>query len=781
MKTLSFLLSFILLASFGQAQNAKKFFKTGETFSESQQYNDALDNFTKAIEMEPDFVKAFVARADVYIKLNKTYEAFADLERACILDAKEPAYSLQAARLALALEKYESAIKFADLTILNDKKLLDSYHIKVMALFNLNKIDEALFTANAAIEIKKIFQTHYDKAEMLFARKEYKEAQNYYQLAISDEENNIKGYIGLANAYFQQNLFDPTISSVNSALRIDQRSKDAYLIRAAAYNKKFDYVSAINDLSQVIVLYPNEPFLKDVFFKRGQMYYDFKQHINAINDYTSVIDMDPQYYPAYFNRAASYEEIHSLDKAILDYEKLDALNLKDEVALKLLDAAHIRLFELKREDNRPVLVINNPMVTSDKKIQIILGKETQQISGQVNDESPIKSFTINGTVIQFDSTSKKNEFNTKLVVKDKTEIVFAVRDVYDNVTNEIMQIQFTEVDAPELSLVQPMASDDGQIYLQSSEAKLYIEGTIIDASLIASILIDSAQASFIPSTLNPSFGASVNITNKNQISIEVKDIFGNTTTKKYILNREGAEIASENPMGKTWVIFIENAQYSTFASLNGPTKDVSMMKSALANYNINNIIHKRNLTKSQMEKFFSIELRDLVIKNNVNSIIVWYAGHGKFLNNTGYWVPVDGRTDDEFTYFNISTLKSSMQAYSKIVTHTLVITDACESGPSFYQAMRSDITERDCSDWKATKFKSSQVFSSAGYELASDNSQFTKTFANSLIHNPNTCIPIESIVLSVKKAVTKNNQQAPQFGKIDGMEDENGTFFFIRK
>ena len=207
-----------------------------------------------------------------------------------------------------------------------------------------------------------------------------------------------------------------------------------------------------------------------------------------------------------------------------------------------------------------------------------------------------------------------------------------------------------------------------------------------------------------------------------------------------------------------------------------------MMKSAFAKYKIHNIIHKKNMTKAQLERFFSIELRDLVKSNRVNSLLIWYAGHGKYINETGYWVPVDAKRDDEFTYFNINNLKASMQSYSKIITHTLVVTDACESGPSFYQAMRSTPKDRSCNDWQATKFKSSQVFSSAGYELASDNSQFTKTFANTLSSNPNSCIPIETVVKKVKIAVSKGGtKQKPKFGKIAGLADENGTFFFIKK
>ena len=121
-----------------------------------------------------------------------------------------------------------------------------------------------------------------------------------------------------------------------------------------------------------------------------------------------------------------------------------------------------------------------------------------------------------------------------------------------------------------------------------------------------------------------------------------------------------------------------------------------------------------------------------------------------------------------------------MQSYSNYITHVLVVTDACESGPSFYAAMRG-ANKRECGNYEPTKFKSSQVFSSAGYELAADNSQFTKTFAKSLNYNTNSCIPIDNIVNQVTEVIGQGSKQAPKFGKIQGLEDEDGTFFFMKK
>lgn len=234
-------------------------------------------------------------------------------------------------------------------------------------------------------------------------------------------------------------------------------------------------------------------------------------------------------------------------------------------------------------------------------------------------------------------------------------------------------------------------------------------------------------------------------------------------------------------MGKTWVVFIENAEYETFPRLDGPTQDVVLMKAALMDYKIDRMIHKKNMTKKEMEKFFNDELPDLVIENRVNSILVWYAGHGKFIYETGYWIPVDAKRDKESTYFNTAELKNALQEYENHMTHILVITDACESGPSFYQAMRNTGRQVTCSDLQASQSKSSQVFSSSGYDLVIDESEFTKSFAEALHSNSTSCITIESIVTQVTSAVMDNNQQKPKFGKIDGLTDDDGTFFFISK
>jgi hypothetical protein len=493
-----------------------------------------------------------------------------------------------------------------------------------------------------------------------------------------------------------------------------------------------------------------------------------------------VIELNPEMAEVYYKRAGAYEAIRDYEKALADYEKLLDMSKYDGTAQRLHEQATKRMFELNREENKPEVTLIEPASGTNQVVDVPRGTEVIALTGLIKDESEIQSLQVNNFTVPVEETEDGYQFLASVNVRDTDQITVQVSDVYDNAETALFTVRRTEVDPPSVQIIAPYGSDNNILYLDSDEPIIYIEGRVEDESRISNIYIDSVSASYIPSDINPSFSAMVRVENKSRITVQAEDEYGNRSETLFNLNRD-AQTFGNNPMGKTWAIFIENSNYQSFASLEGPTKDITLMKAALSRYQIHNFIHKKDMSKQELERFFAIELRDLIRSNRVNSILVWYAGHGKFINETGYWVPVDATRDDEFTYFNINALKASMQSYPDFVNHTLVVTDACESGPTFYQAMRSIMPDRSCDDWEATRFKSSQVFSSAGYELAVDDSQFTRTFANVLASNPNECVPIENIVQKVTTAVVNNNQQKPQFGKIAGLEDENGTFFFIPK
>jgi len=782
MKRFLLLLSVLVLFSVSSfAQSAKKFNRTGEKQFKDNQFNEAKASFTAAINIDPNLVEAYFNRANLNIKLGETDAAIEDFDMVNKLDPKDDEAWLKNGNLNFDQKDYQkAATKYAGYLDLEPKELA-IYDRIINCLRNIEDYQKALVYAKKKLDVKETPETYFEIANLNYILKNYTAAEASYREAIEESPANIDYHNGLALSLFYQDRYDAAIGECNIVLRTDKNNKRALLTRARSYHKKIEYTYAINDMSKVIVLYKDDDDYLDNLNYRGDLYLEFSQHMNAISDYSKVIAKDDENIYALYKRAQAYEEITRNDEAKEDLAKIVSLASAGVVVRDdILSNSKTKLYELRRETDAPVIVLKNDNAV-DHEIRVNFETTNIDLQFGVKDANEIKHVLVDGEELKTDENTGEIEITQPVSLVDKNSIEIKAEDTYGNIGSCVVNINRVENDPPIVNFMIPFTNENNEMILDNDDSRVYFEGNIEDESLIKSILIDDVIIPFDRNEKNPVFSTNMDLKDKTKLLVEVTDIYDNTFKQEYFLNRESALYAADSPMGKTWVIFIENSDYETFASLDGPVKDVRLMRSALAGYEIHNLIHRSNMTKQQMERFFSIELRDMVKKNNVNSLVIWYAGHGKFQNETGYWIPVDADRNDEFSFYNINNLKASMQVYANELTHTLVITDACESGPSFYQAMRNDIEIRSCNDEQAVKFKSSQVLSSAGYELASDNSQFTRTFANSLINNEDPCLPIERIVLNVGEAVTKDNQQKPQFGKIAGLEDENGTFFFIKR
>lgn len=767
----------VVLTIGAYGQNGKKFFKAGTEFVDNLKYEEAIVQFTSAIGLEPSNAEYYYARGNAYEMVKKYTDAYADYEKAIVFKPKDVNSIVSLGRVCNKLGKYEEALvllnKATGMAVRNPQ----AYPEKAQTLISLGKYDMGLKVADSANTIKEDAMNFYYRAVCYINLNNDLFAQKELDKAISKDKKLIEPRLELAELLIRTGKTMEATNQINTILATDDKNAQAYLIRSEIFKKNLDYPGAINDVSKTILIDPSNP---KYYLIRGKYYQEFNQHSNAINDFSKYISLKADDPDAYFARAKSYEEIQNPEKAMDDYNKITVISEFDMRARKMLKEAQTRLYELNREKVAPEISIISPSIT-DNVISIKGNSNNLTISGKIKEKSKLDTLVVNGQKVLFgDKKNGENEFIASIDVTGKEAITILARDEYNNEKQIDLKLVRTEIDPPKINIVAPVTSSDGQVMLDEIKPFLGITGKIEDASQIKSIEIGGVLASFDPRQFNPVFTASIDISNINKFSVAVEDIYGNRQETEYTINRDNALLLQNNPMGKTWIVFIENSSYETFASLDGPIKDVSTIQRALANYQISRTIHKKDMTKQQMERFFNIELRDELKANFVKSLLVWYAGHGKFINDVGYWIPVDAKRDDEFTYFPINGLKAGMQSYAGL-THTLVVSDACESGPSFYQAMRSVNDEPTCDNVQKTAMKSAQVFSSAGYELAVDNSQFTQTFANTLINNKNACIPIESVVKSVTAAVANSNQNKPKFGQIAGLEDQGGSFFFIAK
>jgi tetratricopeptide (TPR) repeat protein len=770
---------FVLLLMFAQvdAQSPKKAMKAGKASLKGYQYDAAIQSFTEAIGISPTLVDAYILRGQAYEKSNKLQEAADDYSKAAEMSPKNQKLPYDAGRLLFILGKHVEAIHMLNHSLELNKGYLPAYLIKVNCLVALKNFSEALATCDQALAIKKTAQNYYNHGMVSENLKNDKVAESDYRNSIKIDKKFKQSYVGLANVLTRQNKTDEALKYCTQAIAMYPSYSDAYFTRSGIYFLKSDLMNALSDITKTIDLDPQND---NLYFLRAGYNKGLTKSKEAISDYSKAISLNNKNYMAYYNRALVYEESKKASEAASDYINfLKIAEINTEIA-DLVTKAKQKVYDLNTETVKPEIVLNNPVVNADGSVDVALDAKKVNLDGTILDQSKLEYVKINDKEYTYDKNLNKVPLAQEIPIEGDNKITIVVSDIYHNLTTMTYKINRTEIDPPVIDVLTPYTNEYKDIFLQSETPTVFIEGKIADESLIKLVTIDGIDTKFFSDKTNPNFSATIDITGKEKITIKAVDVYGNTTENSYKLDRTSARIAALNPMGKTWVIFIDNSDYESFASLEGPAKDITTMRAAFSKYDIHNIIEKKNMTKAQMEKFFSIELRDLVKNQNVKSLLVWYAGHGKFINETGYWIPVDAKRDEEFTYFNVNSLKAFMQTYTNYVTHVLVVTDACESGPSFYAAMRG-AKKRECGDYEPTKFKSSQVFSSAGSELAADNSPFTKTFAKSLDYNTNSCIAIDNIVISVTESIGQAGKQSPKFGKIAGLDDEDGTFFFIKK
>jgi tetratricopeptide (TPR) repeat protein len=772
-------------------QTARKYIKAGEDFTRNGMLEDAIGQFSKAIDEDPSSADGYVRRARVYEMTGNFSLACDDYRRANSFLPDDTGILYNLGRMCNLLGStagakpderdrfYAEAVTHLQKAIKSEYRNGRLYTEKVVSLIGMELWDRALGTSDTALQLRDDAVNYYHQGIIYQNKGDDNTARRQLEKAVTKDKSYATARLELARVLIRQGDVNSALGQCNMVIQQDAKNVEAYLTRAMAFEAKLDYPAAINDVSTAILL---EPAGLEHYVTRGTYYQKFNQHLAAASDFTKALTIDQFRPDIYLMRARSYEEMHDFEKAADDYTRVVTMNENSSAAKKLLTEANDRLFAINRENNSPEILLETPTITDRGEIEIGLDRKSLMVTGKVNDRSLLAEFSINNIPVRYEGKGSI-PFAAEVEIPSDETLRIVARDVYDNEKVLTYRIRRTEVDPPEIQILAPYIIGQDVLVIDSIASTINIEGRVKDQNLIRSVRIDNMNAQFSQDNLNPSFIAKgIDVRNNDKVTILVEDIYGNRTIRDYALNRNGTTISASNPMGNTLVVFIENSDYHNFAALQGPPKDASLISSVLEDdYQVLPVKRLRNQTKQQMEKFFSIELRDEVRAKQIKSLVIWFAGHGKFINDIGYWIPVDARRDEEFTYFSLNTLRASMETYMNYLTHVLVITDACESGPSFYQAMRSEVRPRNCADWRATQFKSSQIFSSAGYELAIDDSQFTRTFASALRGNPNTCISIEEIVLHVTRAVTQNNQQKPRFGKITGLKDEDGTFFFVKK
>lgn len=434
------LLPFIITAIV-QAQSAKQYYKAGEDFAKANNIADAIIQYTKAIELDPDYEKAYVQRASAYSRSGEHKNAAEDYDRALVFeqnDAELYYFSGNEWHLygdnPLALVRLTTSINMKN-------KFLEAYRVRMGVHMALMQYEDALNDGKRCLKLKENERAYYELAQVYEKLEMYNEAEEAYRQSIQKNRRIVATHFSFAQLLFQQESYEDAGNEVNEVLQIDPQHLEGILLQSQILSAMGNYLKASETLSMASVQYSDEPL---IYIYRGDINNKMNQSSYAIIDYSKAIELDPENAEIYYKRGEAYEAIRDYENALADYEKLLTMSRYDGTAQKLHEEATQRMFELNREENKPMVVLIDPLSNDANTIDVSKELLLLNVTGVISEESDIQSLQVNGFSVPVEETEEGFKFLATVNLTNVNQVTVQVSDVYDNTETAIFPIRRTE-------------------------------------------------------------------------------------------------------------------------------------------------------------------------------------------------------------------------------------------------------------------------------------------------------------------------------------------------
>ncbi|MGK4199346.1 tetratricopeptide repeat protein [Fusobacterium sp. HC1336] len=224
------------------------YFKKGINFEIKKDYNKAIGNYSKAIELDPNNVNAYLNRGLIYEKLKKYDKSLEDLNKAIELDPNNANSYLNLGLIYERMCSYTEALKYLEKSI------------------KLNPNNEKAYLMKASIYIKQ---------------REYEAAIKEYDKAIKINPTNSTTYFNRGLIYGALNNTKQAIEEYSKAIKLNPNDTSSYYNRSIHYEVLKNYEAALKDMKIISDLKPNHKVYSERYKNLEKKYKENQEQLEA--------------------------------------------------------------------------------------------------------------------------------------------------------------------------------------------------------------------------------------------------------------------------------------------------------------------------------------------------------------------------------------------------------------------------------------------------------------------------------------------------------------------
>jgi tetratricopeptide (TPR) repeat protein len=299
--------------------NARAFGNRGATYGRMERYEEGIADFTRAVELDPSRAWVIGSRGVTYGRMERYEEAIADFTRAVELDPSRAWVIGSRGATYGRMERYKEAIADYTRVIELDPSNIWAIISRGATYRQMECYEEAIADFTRVIELDPSNAWVIGIRGGTYRRVErYEEAIADYSRAIELDPSDTLVIGSRGGTYRRMERYEEAIADYTHAIELDPSDTWAIGSRGAIYGRMERYEEAIADYTRAIELDPNNP---RAIGNRGQTYQKMKRYEEAIADYTRVIELDPSDTWAIISRGATYGRMERYEEAIADYTR----------------------------------------------------------------------------------------------------------------------------------------------------------------------------------------------------------------------------------------------------------------------------------------------------------------------------------------------------------------------------------------------------------------------------------------------------------------------------
>ncbi|XP_066132819.1 tetratricopeptide repeat protein 6-like [Saccopteryx bilineata] len=300
---------------------------TAMCYHRNKEFEEAVDFFTWALNINPCFVDAYVGRGNSYMEYGHdegNKQAQKDFLRALHFN---PTYTK--ARISLgynlqAQEKFQKAWTHFTIAIEVDPKNYLAYEGRAVVCLQMGNNFAAIQDINNAIKINTTAEFLTNRGVIHEFMGQQQNAMKDYQTAISLNPTYSLPYFNAGNIYLHHRQFSQASDYFSKALKFDPENQCATMNRAITNTMLKRYKEAEEDFASVI---ESCPYWAVVYFNRAQFYCCLKQYELAEEDLSKALSLKLNNALVYNLRAEVRGKIGVIEEAMSDYNH--ALDLQE--------------------------------------------------------------------------------------------------------------------------------------------------------------------------------------------------------------------------------------------------------------------------------------------------------------------------------------------------------------------------------------------------------------------------------------------------------------------